>query len=143
MYLHRSFETFQCHHGLALLFIVFAIAVLFDPERPAYCIAAQEYYYLSRTSLGFAPPVRETTLTSIQVLVCATAYGIRPIDLLLKLILDSYGPVSRTQRLGISWFKSCMDIYWTCCPIRTQRKSFQSFTVDRCALILETTDRPA
>jgi hypothetical protein len=67
--LPRSFDEFRCHHGLALLFIIFAIAVLFDPKKPAYCIEAQEYYYLARTSLGFAPPVRETTLTSIQVLV--------------------------------------------------------------------------
>ncbi|KIJ93761.1 hypothetical protein K443DRAFT_643750 [Laccaria amethystina LaAM-08-1] len=69
VYRTESFATFQSHHALALLFIIFAIATHFDPNTPPYSIEAQEYYHLSRTSLSLSPPVRETTLASIQAVI--------------------------------------------------------------------------
>lgn len=69
VYRTEPFATFQSHHALALLFIIFAIATHFDPKKPPYSIEAQEYYHLSRTSLSLSPPVRETTLASIQALI--------------------------------------------------------------------------
>ncbi|KAJ6617446.1 fungal-specific transcription factor domain-containing protein [Mycena sp. CBHHK59/15] len=74
VYRSGSFETMHCHHGLSLLFIVFATAAILDPERHPYSIEAQEYYYLSRASLGLAPPVRETTLAAIQALIHMAQY---------------------------------------------------------------------
>ncbi|TFK42263.1 hypothetical protein BDQ12DRAFT_710525 [Crucibulum laeve] len=69
VYRAESFETFDAYHSLALLFIVFALATLFDTNRPPCAIEAHEYYYVSRISLGFLPPIAETTLESIQTLV--------------------------------------------------------------------------
>ena len=65
----RNFPVFEHHHKLSLLFIIFAIATLFNPSQPAYPNEAREYYHLSRTALNFGQPVRETTLTAVQTLV--------------------------------------------------------------------------
>ncbi|KAK7695142.1 hypothetical protein QCA50_002332 [Cerrena zonata] len=56
-------------HAVSLLFMVFALASLFDMEQDPYCVEAQEYYLLARAALRFAPPVQDTTLWSIQSLV--------------------------------------------------------------------------
>ena len=57
-------------HLLALMWMIYALATLFDVDTPPYAIEAHEYYLLSRLSLRFAPPQHDTTLTSIQTLVC-------------------------------------------------------------------------
>lgn len=65
----RSFNSSEHFHALSLLFIIFAIATLFDSNAQPYSTQAQVYYHLSRTSLSFAPPYHTTTLASIQTLV--------------------------------------------------------------------------
>jgi hypothetical protein len=65
----RPFNSSEHFHALSLLYIIFAIATLFDSNTQPYSSQAQVYYHLSRTSLSFAPPYLETTLASIQTLV--------------------------------------------------------------------------
>jgi hypothetical protein len=65
----RSFNSSEHFHALSLLFIIFAIATLFDSNSQPFSAEAQVYYHLSRTSLSFAPPYHATTLASIQTLV--------------------------------------------------------------------------
>ncbi|KDR86029.1 hypothetical protein GALMADRAFT_235239 [Galerina marginata CBS 339.88] len=69
VYRAKQFSGFDQYHALSLLFAVFAIATLFNPSKPPYSAEAHEYYYLSRTALGFAPPFHDTTLMSIQALI--------------------------------------------------------------------------
>ncbi|KAG6827101.1 hypothetical protein H0H92_013213 [Tricholoma furcatifolium] len=43
----------SCLDSLSLLFSIFALGALFDPEREAYSVESQEYYYLARAVLRF------------------------------------------------------------------------------------------
>ncbi|KAF8987262.1 hypothetical protein BDQ17DRAFT_1435765 [Cyathus striatus] len=61
-------ENFRQYHPLALLFITFTLAPLFDPQKEPMNVEAREWFYLARTSLQLASPVRETTLTAIQAM---------------------------------------------------------------------------
>jgi hypothetical protein len=70
MVIYRSDqENFRHYHPLALLFITFALASLFDPTKEPMNVEAREWFYLARTSLQLASPVRETTLTAIQAMI--------------------------------------------------------------------------
>jgi hypothetical protein len=68
----RQYTGFDHYHSLSLLYVVFAIAELFNPEAQAYTPEAHEYYHLSRVALQFSPPTYDTTLSSIQTLVSTT-----------------------------------------------------------------------
>ena len=57
-------------HLLALMWMIYALATLFDVNTPPYAVEAHEYYLLSRLSLRYAPPAHDTTLNAIQTLVC-------------------------------------------------------------------------
>ncbi|KAF6761160.1 fungal-specific transcription factor domain-containing protein [Ephemerocybe angulata] len=74
MTIYQQSDSYQSHHALALLFAVFALASHFDPHKEPYSLEAQEYYQLARTSLGFASPVRQTTLAAIQTLIHMAQY---------------------------------------------------------------------
>lgn len=67
------YSSDACHlastHALALLFTVFALAMLFDLDQSPYAVEAQEYYLLSRLCLRFAPPINDITLMAIQSMV--------------------------------------------------------------------------
>ncbi|KAJ3547759.1 hypothetical protein NM688_g5369 [Phlebia brevispora] len=56
-------------HAASLLFMVFALASLFDPEQPSNSDAAREYFLLARLCLRFASPQQDTTLWAIQSLI--------------------------------------------------------------------------
>ena len=56
-------------HALGLIYMVFALATLFDPNAPAYSVEAREWYLLSRICLRCAPPLYDTTLYAIQCMV--------------------------------------------------------------------------
>ncbi|KAF9461945.1 fungal-specific transcription factor domain-containing protein [Collybia nuda] len=71
VYRADSFESISCYHSLSLLFIVFAMGCLFDPERQPYSVEAQEYYHIARTALGFSP---HTSRISIQALIHLAQY---------------------------------------------------------------------
>ncbi|RDB24336.1 putative transcriptional regulatory protein C1F7.11c [Hypsizygus marmoreus] len=71
VYRTDSFDSLTCHHSLALLLIIFALAILFDPGRQPYSNEAEEFYQLSRTALGFSP---QTTRLSIQALIHISEY---------------------------------------------------------------------
>ncbi|KAI1790939.1 hypothetical protein LXA43DRAFT_973323 [Ganoderma leucocontextum] len=62
-----------CHvtkkHALALLFMIFALATLFDMTMPPYSVEALEYYILARIALRWAPPSYDTTLAAIQAML--------------------------------------------------------------------------
>lgn len=66
---YRQYTGFDHYHALSLLFIIFAIAELFNPETQPYAPEAHEYYHLSRVALQFSPPIYDSTMTSIQALV--------------------------------------------------------------------------
>ncbi|EKM61712.1 uncharacterized protein PHACADRAFT_204880 [Phanerochaete carnosa HHB-10118-sp] len=57
------------NHAAAVLYIVFALATLFDPDMPPYPALATEYFLLSRLALRCASPVQDTTLWAIQALL--------------------------------------------------------------------------
>ncbi|CAL1694716.1 unnamed protein product [Somion occarium] len=72
--IYRGTPASECNdllstHAVSLLFMVFALASLFDQSLPPYSTEAQEYYLLARAALRFAPPIQDTTLWSIQALV--------------------------------------------------------------------------
>ncbi|KAI0732426.1 fungal-specific transcription factor domain-containing protein [Fomitopsis betulina] len=56
-------------HALGLIYMVFALATLIDPDAAPYSVEAQEYYLLSRICLRCAPPLYDTTLFAIQCLI--------------------------------------------------------------------------
>ncbi|GJF00201.1 fungal-specific transcription factor domain-containing protein [Phanerochaete sordida] len=56
-------------HAAAVLYMVFALASLFDPDLPQYSTIATEYFLLSRLALRCASPVHDTTLWAIQALI--------------------------------------------------------------------------
>ncbi|KAJ7053870.1 fungal-specific transcription factor domain-containing protein [Mycena amicta] len=74
VYRAGSFATMRTHHSLSLMFSVFAIAALLDPQKPAYSVEAQEFFYLARASLALSSPVRETTLAAVQALLHMAQY---------------------------------------------------------------------
>ncbi|KAF8886430.1 fungal-specific transcription factor domain-containing protein [Gymnopilus junonius] len=74
VYRAKQFAGFDHYHSLSLLFIIFAIATLFSPNKQPFSVEADEYYHLSRAALGFAPPFHETTLTSIQAMIHMSQY---------------------------------------------------------------------
>ncbi|TFK21631.1 hypothetical protein FA15DRAFT_672387 [Coprinopsis marcescibilis] len=74
VYRDQSFDSFQVHHALALLFIIFALASHFNETKDRYAVNADEYYQLARTTLAFASPVRHTTVSSIQTLIHMAQY---------------------------------------------------------------------
>ncbi|KAM5539954.1 hypothetical protein V8D89_006457 [Ganoderma adspersum] len=67
-----------CHvtkkHALALLFMIFALATLFDMKMPPYSAEALEYFILARISLRWAPPTYDTTLAAIQAMLYMAQY---------------------------------------------------------------------
>ncbi|PIL31282.1 transcription factor [Ganoderma sinense ZZ0214-1] len=67
-----------CHvtkkHALALLFMIFALATLFDMKMPPYSAEAMEYYILARIALRWAPPTYDTTLAAIQAMLYMAQY---------------------------------------------------------------------
>ncbi|KIK58189.1 hypothetical protein GYMLUDRAFT_45397 [Collybiopsis luxurians FD-317 M1] len=65
IYRSDSFDRLECYHSLSLLFAIFALASLFNPDLPSCSIQAQEYFFLSKAALGFSPPQSHTTLKSI------------------------------------------------------------------------------
>ncbi|TBU42247.1 hypothetical protein BD309DRAFT_866742 [Dichomitus squalens] len=67
-----------CHvtkkHALSLLFMIFALATLYDLTMPPYSAEAMEYYLLARIALRWAPPTYDTTLAAIQSLLYMAQY---------------------------------------------------------------------
>ncbi|KAI0756452.1 hypothetical protein C8Q80DRAFT_1223696 [Daedaleopsis nitida] len=67
-----------CHvtrkHALSLLFMIFALATLFNLNMPPYAAEAQEYYLLARIALRWAPPTYDTTLAAIQSILYMGTY---------------------------------------------------------------------
>lgn len=56
-------------HASSLLYIVFALATLFDTTKTPGAVEAEEYYMLASAAMGLAPPTMYTTLWSIHALV--------------------------------------------------------------------------
>ncbi|KAK7051522.1 hypothetical protein VNI00_004496 [Paramarasmius palmivorus] len=54
------------HNLLSLLYAIFALASLFDPQLPPYNIQAQEYYYLARACMGLQAPFKRSTLRGVE-----------------------------------------------------------------------------
>ncbi|EJF67345.1 hypothetical protein DICSQDRAFT_151630 [Dichomitus squalens LYAD-421 SS1] len=61
-------------HLMALMWMIYALATLYDLKTPPYAVEAHEYYLLSRLSLRFAPPAHDTTLTAIQTMIYMAQY---------------------------------------------------------------------
>ena len=104
-YVSRPFNSSEHFHALSLLFIVFAIATLFDSNTQPYSSQAQVYYHLSRTSLSFAPPYHETTLASIQTLVSSIfcKYQDKFLSVILKIHIALYLDLSDSGGSDSAW----------------------------------------
>ncbi|KAJ3503179.1 hypothetical protein NLJ89_g8550 [Agrocybe chaxingu] len=76
VYRTKHLPNFEHFHALSLLFIVFALATLFDPSSPPYAPEGHEYFYLSRAAFNLSQPYRETTLTTIQTLVSHFSFAV-------------------------------------------------------------------
>ncbi|KAF7302363.1 Zn(2)-C6 fungal-type domain-containing protein [Mycena chlorophos] len=74
VYRAGSFGSQHTHRSLSLLFSVFAIAALFDPNKPSYSVEAEDYYHLARTSLALSSPVRNPTIGAVQSLIHMAQY---------------------------------------------------------------------
>ncbi|KAG7451871.1 uncharacterized protein BT62DRAFT_959771 [Guyanagaster necrorhizus] len=74
IYRAESFTSLSCHHTLYFLFSVFALAVLFDQERPPFSVEAQEYYYLARAAVGLSSINNHQTLRAIQGMIHLAEY---------------------------------------------------------------------
>ncbi len=72
-----------CHvtkkHALALLFMIFALATLFDMKMPPYSAEALEYFALARIALRWAPPSYDTTLAAIQAMASPPFHPLEPL----------------------------------------------------------------
>ena len=66
---YRHLSAFEQYNAVSLLFIIFAIATLFDSNKQPYSTEAHEYYYLARATLNISQPFRQTTLATIHTLV--------------------------------------------------------------------------
>ncbi|OJA19276.1 hypothetical protein AZE42_04492 [Rhizopogon vesiculosus] len=71
IYRASCFEEIPGPHDLSLLFSIFALASLFDFDKPAYAVEAQEYHILSHVSTHFTSPCSETSLNTVIALVSA------------------------------------------------------------------------
>ncbi|KAG6810865.1 hypothetical protein H0H92_010021 [Tricholoma furcatifolium] len=56
-------------HSLAVLFMVFAMGTLLDPDRPACSQESMQYYQLARAALALNPVLEEQTIPGIQALL--------------------------------------------------------------------------
>ncbi|KJA19220.1 hypothetical protein HYPSUDRAFT_44475 [Hypholoma sublateritium FD-334 SS-4] len=74
VYRARQYSEFDHYHMLSLLFIIFAVAELFNLKKLPYTPEAHEYYHLSRVALQFSPPANDTTLQGIQSLIHMAQY---------------------------------------------------------------------
>lgn len=68
--LDSSYEAIPGPHDLSLLFSIFALATLFDFDKPSYAMEAKEYHILSHVSLHFTSPCAETSVHTVIALVC-------------------------------------------------------------------------
>ncbi|KIJ66602.1 hypothetical protein HYDPIDRAFT_26938 [Hydnomerulius pinastri MD-312] len=74
VYRAESYESIPGPHDLCLAFSVFALAALFDFDRPAYSVEAYEYHILSHVALNFRPPCLETTLHTVHAVLHIVQY---------------------------------------------------------------------
>uniref|UniRef100_A0A8H7Y991 Xylanolytic transcriptional activator regulatory domain-containing protein n=1 Tax=Psilocybe cubensis TaxID=181762 RepID=A0A8H7Y991_PSICU len=111
----------QHHHLLSLLYIVFSIATLFNPNQQPFSTDAQEYYYLSRTSLGFTQPFHETSLTSIQILIHMAHY-IELSDMEPEGFESAWIHVGNAVRLGMKAGLNLNSTRWKLPEIVVQRR---------------------
>ncbi|CAA7265102.1 unnamed protein product [Cyclocybe aegerita] len=74
VYRTKHLPNFEHFHALSLLFIVFALATLFNPSSPPYAPEGHEYFYLSRAAFNLSQPFWETTPTTIQTLIHTAQY---------------------------------------------------------------------
>ncbi|OJT04515.1 hypothetical protein TRAPUB_4785 [Trametes pubescens] len=78
LFYHPEAYTDKCHvakkHGIALLCMIFALAMLFDTNMPPYAAEAHEWYLIARIALRWAPPAYDTTLASLQALIYMSLY---------------------------------------------------------------------
>ncbi|KAF9225168.1 hypothetical protein BS17DRAFT_879292 [Gyrodon lividus] len=74
VYRAESYEFIPGPHDLSLLFSVFALAALFDFDRPAYSVEAYEYHILSHVALNFSPACMDTTLHTVHAVLHIVQY---------------------------------------------------------------------
>lgn len=63
-----------CPHRAASLFMVLALAVLWDPAKPMYSAEATDYYHLASTALSIRPPALYPTVSAVQAIVSDILY---------------------------------------------------------------------
>ncbi|KAG6856116.1 hypothetical protein H0H87_007330 [Tephrocybe sp. NHM501043] len=70
-----SFEGFSNPDSVALLFSVFAIGALFDPDRQPYSVESQEFYHLARAIVRCDSRPSRTLIQAISTILAALLPG--------------------------------------------------------------------
>ncbi|KIY72318.1 hypothetical protein CYLTODRAFT_440727 [Cylindrobasidium torrendii FP15055 ss-10] len=135
IYRCECFESIQptCYHKLALLFSIFALAMLFDPNMPPYCDQAAEYSYLAKAAFGpFATVNKSTTLYGIQAMIHMTQYS-ELSDWEAVGSNTAWTYTGAAVRVGLSIGLQLDPARWNLCEDLTQRRCrtfWQLFTAD-------------
>ncbi|KAG2066960.1 hypothetical protein BDR04DRAFT_1105799 [Suillus decipiens] len=74
VYRANCYEGIPGPHDLSLLFSIFALATLFDFEKPPYAVEAQEYHILSHVAMHFTSPCTETSVHTLIALLHIVQY---------------------------------------------------------------------
>lgn len=74
VYRANCYEGIPGPHDLSLLFSIFALATLFDFEKPSYAVEAQEYHILSHVAMHFTSPCMETSVNTLIALLHNVQY---------------------------------------------------------------------
>ncbi|KAG2336887.1 hypothetical protein BDR05DRAFT_896174 [Suillus weaverae] len=74
VYRANCYEGIPGSHDLSLLFSIFALATLFDFEKPSYAVEAQEYHILSHVAMHFTSPCTETSVHTLIALLHIVQY---------------------------------------------------------------------
>ncbi|KAG2141099.1 fungal-specific transcription factor domain-containing protein [Suillus clintonianus] len=74
VYRANCYEAIPGPHDLSLLFSIFALAALFDFDKPSYAVEAQEYHILSHVAIHFHSPTMETSVHTLIALLHIVQY---------------------------------------------------------------------
>ncbi|KAH7926867.1 hypothetical protein BV22DRAFT_1062124 [Leucogyrophana mollusca] len=132
VYRADSYETMSSPHYLCLIFSVFALAALFDFDRPPYSVEAQEFHILSHVAIHFTSPCNETTVHTVHALLHIVQY-LDLSDLQMSDSSRSYVFVGLAVKLAYRIGIHLHSARWKLSETATQQRSavfYQLFLID-------------